>query len=357
MSFNSTGILFSHTTFGESHGEALGCIIDGYPAGVDIEIDFIQSEMDRRKPGSSSLGTKRNEGDKIRILSGVFEGKSTGCPIAVIIENENQHSKDYSDISSLYRPGHADYTFEAKYGIRDYRGGGRASGRETAARVIAGAFAKLYLKSFGIKIDAGVIEAAGIKAEDFEWMPPFDGPLYTPRSKNTAKMIEAIDKAREEGDSVGAVIECHIEGVPEGLGNPIFDKLDARLAGAVFSLGAVKGFEIGSGFESARRKGSENNDPMRAIDGKRVFLSNNAGGILGGISNGEDIVFRAAIKPTPSIAKMQQSISNKLENVDIAIKGRHDPCIAPRAVVVVEAIAAAVILDEILIKRAYDESR
>ncbi len=357
MSFNSTGILYSYATFGESHGEALGCIIDGYPAGVDIEVDFIQSEMDRRKPGSSSLGTKRNEGDKIRILSGVFEGKSTGCPIAVIIENENQHSKDYSDISSLYRPGHADYTFETKYGIRDYRGGGRASGRETAARVIAGAFAKLYLKSFGIRIDAGVIEAAGIKAEDFEWRPPFDGPLYAPRSKNTAKMIEAIDKAREEGDSVGAVIECHIEGVPEGLGNPIFDKLDARLAGAVFSLGAVKGFEIGSGFESARRKGSENNDPMRAIDGKRVFLSNNAGGILGGISNGEDIVFRAAIKPTPSIAKMQQSISNKLENVDIAIKGRHDPCIAPRAVVVVEAIAAAVILDEILIKRAYDESR
>lgn len=357
MGFNTTGILYSYTTFGESHGEALGCIIDGYPAGVAIDIDFIQSEMDRRKPGANSLGTKRQEGDKIKILSGVFEGKSTGCPIAVIIENENQHSKDYSDIASIYRPGHADYTFEAKYGIRDYRGGGRSSGRETAARVIAGAFAKLYLKRYGIKIDAGVIEAAGIKAEGYEWKPPFEAPLYAPLSANSDKMIEAINKAREEGDSVGAVIECHIEGIPEGLGNPIFDKLDSRLAGAVFSLGAVKGFEIGSGFESAGKRGSENNDPMRAVDGKRVFLSNNAGGILGGISNGEEIVFRAAFKPTPSISKAQKTINAKLENVDIKIKGRHDPCIAPRAVVVVEAIAASVILDEILIKRAYDESR
>lgn len=357
MSFNTTGILYSYTTFGESHGEALGCIIDGYPAGVEIDESFIQSEMNRRKPGSSSLGTKREEGDKIKILSGVFEGKSTGCPIAVIIENENQHSKDYSEIASIYRPGHADYTFDAKYKIRDYRGGGRSSGRETAARVIAGAFAKLYLRRYGIKIDAGVIEAAGIKAEDYEWNPPFSAPLYAPESKNTDKMINAINKAREEGDSVGAVIECHIRGVKEGLGNPIFDKLDSRLASAVFSLGAVKGFEIGSGFESARKRGSENNDSMRVLDNKRVFLSNNAGGILGGISNGEEIIFRAAFKPTPSISKVQQTINKDLENVDISIKGRHDSCIAPRAVVVVEAIAAAVILDEILIMRAYDEYR
>ncbi len=354
MGANTAGILYQFTTFGESHGKALGCVIDGFPSNVEIDLDFIQSEMDRRRPGGNKLGTQRMEGDKIQILSGIFEGRSTGSPIALIIENENQQSKDYSDIASIYRPGHADYTFDKKYGIRDYRGGGRSSGRETAARVAAGAFAKLYLKTLGIKINAAVVEVGAIKATGYSWNPPFDAPLFAPSCKERDAMINEIEKARESKDSVGAVIECHIEGVPAGLGNPVFDKLDARLASAIFSLGAVKGFEVGRGFESARLKGSENNDQMRSENGKAVFLSNNAGGILGGISNGENIVFRAAFKPTPSIALAQKTITKELENTEIEIKGRHDPCIAPRAVVVVEAMAATVILDEILISRAYN---
>lgn len=354
MGFNSFGKLLTVTTFGESHGDGLGCIIDGFPSNIEIDMDFIQSEMDRRRPGGNKLGTNRSEGDKINILSGVYKGRSTGAPIAIVVYNTNQRSGDYSNIESVYRPGHADYTYQQKYSIRDPRGGGRSSGRETLSRVAAGAFAKLFLRSLSIDISAGIVKVGGVEAKDYEWNPPFEGPLFAPFCNERELMIKEIDDARMNLDSVGCVIECHIDGAPIGLGDPAFDKLDANLAKAIFSLGAVKGFEIGSGFSSSEKHGSENNDEMECNDGKVSFLSNNAGGILGGISNGNQIVFRAAFKPTPSIARKQRTINQNGENVDLEITGRHDPCIGPRAVVVVEAMAALVIADEILIKRAYE---
>lgn len=353
MGFNSYGKLLTVTTFGESHGEALGCIIDGYPSNIKIDMDFIQSEMDRRKPGNNKLGTTRTEDDEIHILSGLYNGYSTGAPIAVVVYNNNQRSKDYSNIANVYRPGHADFTFQNKYGIRDPRGGGRSSGRETLARVIAGAFAKLFLKSQGMEISAAIIQVGKIKATNYEWNPPFEKPLYAPSCKEKEAMVSLIEDARRNADSIGCVIECHMDNVPIGLGNPVFDKLDANLAKAIFSIGAVKGFEIGSGFSASEKHGSENNDQMRNDDGIK-FLSNNAGGILGGISNGNRIVFKAAFKPTPSIARKQITINQDLENLDLVIEGRHDPCIGPRAVVVVESMAALTIADELLLARAYE---
>ncbi len=355
MGFNSIGRLFSYTTFGESHGEALGCVIEGFPANFEIDIAKMQKELDRRRPGSTPLGTKRNESDEIEILSGVFDGKTTGAPIAIIVRNNNQRSKDYSQLATIYRPGHADYTFSKKYGIRDYRGGGRSSARETVARVISGALAKQYLEKEGIYVSAGVVEVGEVKAEGYIWNPPFPAPLYAPDSVNLEKMLNEVNAARENKDSIGAVVECHIDGVKPGLGDPVFDKLDALLARAMFSIGAVKGFEIGSGFSSAKKHGSENNDEMMINAGHPCFKTNNAGGILGGISNGMPIVMRIAFKPTPSIAREQATISEALEETTIKIEGRHDPCVAIRAVPVVEATAAAVILDALLIQRAYGE--
>lgn len=354
MAGNSFGTLFRITTFGESHGDALGVIVDGFPAGIDIDISFIQSEMDRRRPGSTSLGTKRDEKDAVKILSGVFEGKSTGCPIMMMIENETQISRDYTAIKDIFRPGHADYTYYEKYGIRDYRGGGRSSGRETSARVMAGSLAKLFLRSKGIEISAGAVEVAGVKAVYRKWNPPFENDLCCPDSSKYPLMVQKIKDAQNNMDSVGGIIECHITGVPAGLGEPCFGKLDAALASAMLSIGACKGFEMGDGFASARSKGSENNDEMYLKAGKPAFKSNHAGGVLGGISNGNDIIFRIAIKPTPSIAKEQKTINTKGEEELISIKGRHDPCIVPRAVVVAEAMAALVIADLYLIGSCYE---
>ncbi len=354
MGFNTFGKLLTVTTFGESHGEALGCIVDGFPAGIRIDEDFISREMNRRRPGGNKLGTKRDESDRVNILSGIFEGVSTGSPIALVVYNTNQHSSDYKNLEAPMRPGHADYTFWEKYHIRDYRGGGRSSGRETLARVAAGALAKLYLASYGIEISAGIVQVGNVKASNYSWNPPFMPPLYAPLCDEIPLMEKEIENARLDSDSVGCAIECHIRGVECGVGDPVAEKLDANLAKAIFSIGAVKGFEIGSGIASSSMRGSENNDQMYMDNGKPCFKTNNAGGILGGISNGNEIVFKCYLKPTPSIAKEQSTIDKYGNEVKLKISGRHDPCIGPRAVVVVEAMSALTIADEMLIKRAYD---
>ncbi len=351
---STIGRILKLTTFGESHGAALGGVVDGFPAGITIDMDFITKEMARRRPGSTKLGTTRKEGDEPRILSGIYKGRSTGTPIGFIIENTSQRSSDYSSIEHLYRPGHADLGYDMRYGFRDPRGGGRSSGRETACRVFGGALAKLLLRESGISVDAGVVEVGGIKAEDYVWTPPFPGPLNAPQNRNLERMIEAVEKAKSEGESVGGIIECHATGMIPGLGDPVFDKLDATISHAVMSIGAVKGIEFGAGFAVAGMKGSENNDAMRISDGRIVFLTNNAGGILGGISTGADIIFRVAVKPTPSIAKEQLTVTDSMEESTIEVHGRHDPAIVPRAVSVVEAMTALVIADHLLIKRAYD---
>ena len=351
---STIGRILKLTTFGESHGAALGGVVDGFPAGITIDMDFITKEMARRRPGSTKLGTTRKEGDEPRILSGIYKGRSTGTPIGFIIENTSQRSSDYSSIEHLYRPGHADLRYDMRYGSRDPRGGGRSSGRETACRVFGGALAKLLLRESGISVDAGVVEVGGIKAEDYVWTPPFPGPLNAPQNRNLERMIEAVEKAKSEGESVGGIIECHATGMIPGLGDPVFDKLDATISHAVMSIGAVKGIEFGAGFAVAGMKGSENNDAMRISDGRIVFLTNNAGGILGGISTGADIIFRVAVKPTPSIAKEQLTVTDSMEESTIEVHGRHDPAIVPRAVSVVEAMTALVIADHLLIKRAYD---
>lgn len=355
MSGNTFGRIFTFTSFGESHGASLGVVIDGFPSKIKVDENLIREMLSRRSPGQSSLTTSRKETDDCRILSGVYEGYTTGTPIAAVIENGNQRSSDYSALEHVFRPGHADFTYSAKYGIRDHRGGGRSSGRETVARVIAGAFAEMALSQYGIRVDAALVGAGNIHPDNYEWNPPFSAPLYSPLSDEDQKrIIDYIESVRKDGDSTGSLVECRITGVPAGLGEPAFDKLDALLARAVMSIGGVKGFEVGSGFRSAEMKGSENNDPFSVdADGTLHYGSNNAGGILGGISSGSDIILRAAFKPTPSIAKEQMTITDKGENTTIRIEGRHDPCIGVRASVVVEAMAAAVILDSLLIYRAY----
>lgn len=355
MSGNTYGRIFTFTSFGESHGASLGVVLDGFPSGIKVDEDIIHDMLSRRRGGQSLLTTQRKESDSFTILSGIYNGYTTGTPIAVVVRNENQHSADYSALEHVFRPGHADFTYFSKYGIRDHRGGGRSSGRETVARVIAGAFALMALREYGISVDAGVTAVGNIKAEDYEWNPPFKAPLYSPLPQEVqTEIIEYIESVRKDGDSTGSVVECRITGVPAGLGEPVFDKLDALLAHAVMSIGGVKGFEVGNGFESARMKGSENNDPFSIDeDGTIRYGCNNAGGILGGISSGSDIIFRASFKPTPSIRKEQMTITDRGENTSIKIEGRHDPCIGIRAAVVVEAMAATVILDSLLIYRAY----
>ncbi|HAK68805.1 MAG TPA: chorismate synthase [Treponema sp.] len=360
MAGNTFGSVFRVTTFGESHGEGLGCIIDGCPAGLDIDTDFIQSELDRRKPGAkqkdsdgkeifNAAVTARSEADKAEILSGVFEGKSTGTPIAILIRNTSQHSKDYSSIKDTFRPGHADFTYHEKYGLRDYRGGGRSSGRETAARVAAGAVAQFFLKQNGIFVKAYTLRAAGISCETIDFNEIEKNPLRAADSKAASLMQEKIAELREQGNSAGGIIECVAKGVPAGLGEPVFDKIDAVLAQAVLSIGAVKGIEFGDGFGAADSTGKENNDAMRKGP---VFKSNHAGGILGGITRGDDIIFRAAVKPVPSIYTKQQSIDTNGSECDIAIEGRHDICLCPRIVPVIEAMTSITLADMILRNRA-----
>ena len=342
---NSFGMKLRFSTFGESHGKALGCLLDGVPAGLEIDEDYIQSELDRRKPGKSEFETARKEADKVEILSGVFEGKSTGTPIAMVIYNTNQKSKDYTNIKDVFRPGHADFTYFHKYGIRDYRGGGRSSARETAARVAAGAIAKLMLQKLDISVVSGISEVAGIKSEIFDYESAKSSIIYALDKNKEEAQKAAILNAKNAHDSVGGVARIVVKGAPIGLGQPLYYKLDGVLADAMMGLNAVKAVEIGDGVLSAREYGSQNNDAIR-VEG---FESNHAGGILGGISNGEEIVLNVYFKPTPSIFKEQHTITTENEEVDFALKGRHDPCVAIRGSVVCESMAALVIADMLLL--------
>lgn len=341
MSGNSFGQLFKVTTFGESHGKGVGVIIDGVTPGVEINETDIQNQLDRRKPGQSDITTQRKESDKIHILSGIFEGKTTGTPMGLILYNEDQISSDYNTIKDLFRPGHADFTYLQKYGIRDHRGSGRASGRETSARVAAGAVALKILNSKGIHITAYTIKAAGISCTERNLDVIEKNNLRACDSNAAKEMEKRIISLSEEGDSAGGIVECLIRGIKPGLGEPVFDKIDAELAKAMVSLGAVKAIEFGSGFDCADMKGSEHNDGMD----KNGFTTNNAGGIVGGITTGEDIIFRIAVKPTSSISRQQSTVNIQGEENTIITEGRHDPCICPRIVPVVEAMAALVLID------------
>lgn len=353
MAGNSFGTLLTLTTFGESHGMAIGGILDGFPAGIAIDEDFITDEMERRRGGKNRFSTSRSEEDRPEILSGVFEGKSTGAPICFVIRNKEQKSRDYSDIKDVFRPSHADYTYFMKYGNVDYRGGGRSSGRETACRVAAGALAKLFLQEKGIEIHAGIRSIGTVSDPSDEFSYPFGNDFGAVNSDMVPLFEKEIDEARAARDSVGGIVECRISGVPAGLGDPCFDKLNAALARAVMSIGACKGFEIGEGFRAAHMRGSSYNDEMYVKDGKAAFRTNHSGGILGGISSGETIIFAAAFKPTPSISRTQNTLDRGLNEREIEIYGRHDPCIVPRAVVVVEAMAALTIADYYLRENAY----
>jgi len=344
------GKIFQISTFGESHGDAVGVVVNGCPAGIEIDLDFIQAELDRRKPGQSKITTQRKEADSVEIVSGIFEGKSTGTPIAMFVWNGDQRSKDYSHIADQFRPSHADYTYFEKYGIRDYRGGGRSSARETVARVAAGALAKLVLNQIGVKIQAYVSQVGTLKVGSTDLKisdlsETENNAVRCPDPKLAQEMFDYIDQIRKQGDSVGGVISAIIEGCPAGLGEPVFDKLHAELGKAMLSINAVKGFEYGSGFDGVALKGSQHNDLFVEKDGKIQTTTNFSGGIQGGISNGEPIYFRVAFKPTATIMQDQDSLNEKGEKVVVSGKGRHDPCVVPRAVPIVEAMAAIVILD------------
>jgi chorismate synthase len=351
------GKVFKIATFGESHGVGIGVVIDGCPAGVDFDPDFIQRELTRRKPGQSRITTQRKEADEFEVLSGVFEGKTTGTPIAMVIRNEDQRSKDYSHIAAQFRPSHADYTYQAKYGIRDYRGGGRSSARETAARVAAGAVAKLLLAQLGVEIQAYVSQVGHIKLaktyKQLDLTMTETNAVRCPDSEMAEEMFGYIDDVRKKGDSVGGVVDCVIKGAPAGWGEPVFDKLHAELGKAMLSINAVKGFAYGSGFEGVAMLGSEHNDAFFMDENNEVHTrSNYSGGIQGGISNGEDIYFKVAFKPVATIMQDQESVD---QHGDVAIvqgKGRHDPCVVPRAVPIVEAMAALVLADFYLRNKA-----
>ena len=348
---NSYGKIFRITTFGESHGPAIGVIVDGCPAGLPIDETFIQSELSRRKPGQSRITTQRKEEDAVKILSGVFEGVSTGAPIAMVIENQDPRSKDYSHIADTFRPSHADFTYQSKYGVRDYRGGGRSSARETAARVAAGAIAKLLLKVSGITIQAYVSQVGEIKAPAFTELDlarTEENIVRCPDKSTAEKMISLIEQVRLERDTIGGIVTCVIYNTPVGLGEPVFDKLHAELGKAMLSINAVKGFEYGSGFEGIKMRGSQHNDEFYR-DGERIKTRTNySGGIQGGISNGEPIYFNVAFKPVATIMQDQESVDKNGNRVTVSGKGRHDPCVVPRAVPIVESMAALVIADFIL---------
>lgn len=341
------GKLFQISTWGESHGKGIGVVIDGCPAGLPLTEDDIQIYLDRRRPGQSRFTTARNEHDVAEILSGVFEGYTTGTPIAILVRNEDQRSHDYNNIMNAYRPGHADYTFDAKYGFRDYRGGGRSSGRETIGRVAAGAVAAKILKTLGIDILAYTkgIGSIEVPEAEYDYSVISENPLSMPNVRYAQQASDYLDELRALGDSSGSLVECVVTGLPTGLGDTVFDKLDANLAKAIFSIGAVKGFEIGDGFNTVSAKGSNNNDSFYSEHGVINKHSNCSGGTLGGMSDGAPLVFRAAFKPTPSISIEQKTVNTLGENISLSIHGRHDPVIAPRAVVVVEAMAALTIVD------------
>lgn len=354
MASNSIGTLFRFTTWGESHGPAIGVVIDGCPSLIPLTEADIQPWVDKRKPGQSRFTTQREEEDKVKILSGVFEGKTTGAPISLMIENADARSKDYSDIKDKYRPSHADYAIWKKYGIRDYRGGGRASARETACRVAAGAVARKILGD-KITVRGALIQIGAHKVDraKWDWNEVDKNPLFCPDVSVANLWANVLDEVREQGSSIGAVVEIVASGVPAGLGDPVYDKLDADIARALMSINAVKGVEIGAGFAAAELKGEENADEMRVdANGAPMFLKNNAGGILGGISTGQDIVARFAVKPTPSILKTLQTVTTSGENAEIATKGRHDPCVGIRAVPVGEAMVACVLADHFLRQKA-----
>ena len=351
MAGNSFGQLFKITTFGESHGPALGVIIDGVPPRIPLNETDIQVEMDRRRPGQSKVTTQRHEADRVEILSGVFEGQTTGVPLALLIRNEDQKPKDYANIMHVFRPGHADYSYMEKYGIRDYRGGGRSSGRETAARVAAGAVAKKVLAQAGIRVTAYTRAIADVIAQQTDLSVIEQNIVRAPDLAAAEQMIARIDEARMSCDSVGGIIEAIVQGCPAGLGDPVFDKLNARLAAALLSIGTIRGIEFGLGFAAAKLRGSQHNDPWVIKDGAVHAATNNAGGIVGGISTGEDIFLRVAVKPTSSIAQQQRTVNQDREEVEIQIKGRHDPCLCPRIVPVVEAMIALTLADCLLIQK------
>ncbi|MHC1610935.1 MAG: chorismate synthase [Candidatus Methanospirareceae archaeon] len=353
MSGNSFGRIFKVTTWGESHGEAVGVVVDGCPSGLELSEADIQYELERRRPGVSGITTERKESDEVKVLSGIFEGKTLGTPISMLVWNKDVDSSSYEPLKDIPRPGQADLSYQLKYGIRDYRGGGRASGRETVARVAAGAVAKKILAGHAIQILGHVVEVGGIRARKVsieEIASNTERNAVRCADLEAARRMEALIKdVKEIGDSIGGIVEVIALGVPPGLGEPVFDKLDAELAKALMSIGAVKGVEIGAGFEAARLKGSEMNDELYIQEGKIRTRTNNAGGILGGISTGEPIICRIAVKPTPSISKPQRSVDvEKMEDVEIRIKGRHDPCICPRIVPVAEAMVALVLVDHLL---------
>lgn len=352
---NTFGNIFTLTTFGESHGPGVGGVVDGLPAGVKIDVEFIQHELDRRKPGQSRITTTRNESDKVELLSGVFEGISTGCPIGFVVRNNNQHSSDYDNIRNVFRPSHADFTYTEKFGLRDHRGGGRSSARETISRCVGGALAKLALKDMGISITAYTSQVGNIKIDDdykkYDFSEIEKNIVRCPDAEKAEDMEKLILDVKTAGDTVGGVITCVIKGCPVGLGDPAFDKLHARLAYAMMSINAVKGFEYGMGFEGVGKRGSQQNDIFINDNGRISTSTNNSGGIQGGISNGQDIYFRVAFKPVATLLKPQPTVDKDGNETMLQVKGRHDPCVLPRAVPVVEAMAAMTILDSYLMNR------
>jgi len=353
MSHNSFGHLFRFTTFGESHGPAIGCVVDGTPPGIELSEADLQGDLDRRKPGQSRFTTQRQEADQVKILSGVFEGKTTGTPIGLLIENTDQRSKDYGDIKDKFRPGHADFTYDTKYGFRDYRGGGRSSARETAMRVAAGGIAKKILGS-GIIIRAALVQIGDrqVDRDNWDWDQVHENPFFCPDAETAALFETDLDAIRKSGSSIGAVIEVVASGVPAGWGAPVYGKLDQDIASAMMSINAVKGVEIGAGFEAARLSGEENADEMRMNGDQVTFGSNNAGGVLGGISSGQDVVCRFAVKPTSSILTPRDTVDRNGNETEISTKGRHDPCVGIRAVPIGEAMMACVLADHMLRHRA-----
>ena len=359
---NTFGTLFRLTTFGESHGAAIGGVIDGMPAGIGVDTAFVQSELARRKPGQSKLTTPRKEEDEVELLSGVFEGKTTGCPIGFLVRNTNQHSDDYENMRNLFRPSHADFTYEQKYGIRDYRGGGRSSARETVSRVVAGAFAKLALRQLGIDIKAYTQQVGDLvlpgSYKDYDLSKAEDNAVRCPDGEVAEKMSQLIMDVKDGGDTVGGIIACVISGCPVGLGEPIYGKLQAMLGSAMLSINAVKGFEYGLGFAGASGRGSEQNDIIEP-DGKGgiVMRTNNSGGIQGGISNGQDIYFRVAFKPVATLLMEQETVDRQGNATTLTARGRHDACVLPRAVPVVEAMAAITILDAYLLSKSTQMGR
>ena len=353
---NKFGNIFTLTTFGESHGEAIGGVVDGMPAGIEIDMEFIQSELNRRRPGQSKITTSRQEADQVELLSGVFEGKSTGCPIGFIVRNTNQHSQDYENMRCLFRPSHADYTYYNKYGIRDHRGGGRSSARITISRCVGGALAKLALQQMGISVQAYTSQVGSIALEHdykrYDLSLTETNAVRCPDPEKAREMEELITQVKADGDTIGGIITCVIKGCPVGVGEPEFGKLHAALGAAMLSINAVKGFEYGEGFNGVTARGSEQNDVFRSENGRITTNTNHSGGIQGGISNGQDIYCRIAFKPVATILKEQETVDMEGNTTTLTAKGRHDPCVLPRAVPIVEAMGAMTILDFILLKKA-----